>query len=202
MQPNDGLFKTGLLVCWMAIAGLAVTYPAGAQTPDPVPVPVPGDTGTEGKKLKPIVIRVLQDLAFGSYVAGNTIGGQISINPETGRKSALGAFTAGGDHSRGEYEITGEPNQRFVVTLPATGFNLAGQQNQGPQLHRFSVYIVSGAAHGNPRGAVDPGSGNRVTGTLGPDGKATLYLGGTLVTRPGNRGGFNSSFDFFVDYLP
>lgn len=193
MQPNDGLFKTGLLVCWMAIAGLAVTYPAGAQTTDPAP---------GASKLKPIVIRTLQDLAFGRYVAGNTIGGQISIDPETGRKTSLGAFSAGGDHSRGEYEITGEPNQRFVVTLPAPGFNLAGQQNQGPQLHRFSVYIVSGAAQGNPRGAVDPGNGNRVTGTLGPDGKATLYLGGTLVTAPGNRGEFNSSFDFFVDYLP
>ena len=50
MQPNDGLFKTGLLVCWMAIAGLAVTYPAGAQTTDPAPAP-------GASKLKPIVIR-------------------------------------------------------------------------------------------------------------------------------------------------
>ncbi len=47
MQRNCGLFKTGLLVCWMAIAGLAVTYPAGAQTTDPAP-----GTGTQQPAIK------------------------------------------------------------------------------------------------------------------------------------------------------
>lgn len=202
MQPNDGLLKTGLLVCWMAIAGLAVTYPAWAQTTNPAPAP--GDTGTKKPAIKKLQIRPVDDLRFGRFIADNLLGGQIIIDPVTGNKKMVGAFNAGGDHSRAEYQITGEPNKKFVVTLPAHGFNLDAKQT-GPQVERFSVYIVNSGSpvtNDNTQG-IHPGPRQTVIGQLGPDGRATLFVGGTLVARPklGSKT-FNRSTDIFVDYLP
>ena len=87
-------------------------------------------------------------------------------------------------HGRGEFEITGEPNTRFVITLPK---EVDVQNPTGKQitLSHFTVHPDK-------------------VGILGPEGKAVIQVGATLNLGPGREGRIEGrrAVDIFVDYLP
>jgi len=198
LQPNCGLFKTGLLVCWMAIAGLAVIPLAWAQTTDPVPVPgdtgTGFDTGTEGKKLKPIVIRTLQEMTFGRFSADSKLGGgQIIIDPVRGTKKGINVFGVDGKLGRSELEVTGEPNKRILITTPKKVI-IKTDDGSEMEISHFTV-------HGTPLPVIV--KDDQIIGTLGPDGRITLMLGATLTVGPKfKKGKVDAVMDIFIDYLP
>lgn len=136
----------------------------------------------DAKPGKSNVLRVeaVEDLGFGKVVAGTGSGGQVVLDPATGRKTVRGgAYDLGGYHSRAEFLIRGKANTRFAILLPDR-INLAGKQGQV-----VMTKLTSSPSH---------------FGRIGPDGAATVYVGATLdLHRNPPTGAFRGSFSILLD---
>lgn len=142
---------------------------------------ISGDARAQGKPIR--VQKVLQPLDY-ALVASTTTAGTITIDSATGTKTASGgAISLGGLHTRAYFQISGEKNTSFSITLPA------------------SITITA------PGGATTTITGFEstpaFTGTLDSSGKAYVYVGAVLQVGAGQTSGLYSSiFDITVDYLP
>ena len=150
---------------------LAVAGPAGAQE----------DKGDK----RPLAVEQLEELAFGRITSDPSASGAVLIDPVTGSKKLLGgAVDLGGEHSRAEFLITGEPDARFVITLPDE--------------RKIKSEGTGGAGTAT---VTDFESHPERTAALGRDGRATVYLGATLKFKPGQPAGkYQSPLDILVEY--
>ena len=178
--------KVFIHIFWLPLVGLLLVLGDGSawaqQESDPFLLP--GTSDTENSKLKPLRLRTLQALEFGRLSADALVGGSITINPATGRKSTFRAQNLGGTHGRAEFEITGEPNTRFLVTLPKK-VAVQTASNKQITLTHFTVHPDK-------------------IGILSPNGKAVIQVGATLNLGPGKEGSIKGhrAVDIYVDYLP
>ncbi len=133
--------------------------------------------------LRPLSVEQLEELAFGRIAGDPSLPGEVVIEAETGRKSVRGAVVdLGGYHGRAEFEIRGEPNAQFIITLP-------------PE------HAMTSKDGGTTARVIDFTSSPSKTGALGPDGRATVFVGATLRLRPGQPGGgYRGPLDLFADY--
>jgi hypothetical protein len=131
---------------------------------------------------KSLNVETIQDLNFGRVVADSRHGGTVVIHADTGSKTVNRLYDAGGVHSRAEFEIKGKPNKHFVITLPAR-IVLPISSGKEPRVGRFTAFPST-------------------TGTLGADGKAIIFIGGTLKLGPTQQGGEGSGpVPIYVDYV-
>ncbi len=132
------------------------------------------------------VSRVLQALNFGRIVADSLSGGTVVIDASTGNKTVIGSITEIiGGHSRGVFEVTGDPSSDFTITLP-TELIISGKVGGGVQTIRLTNFTSSPSA----------------TGITGPDGRAIVFIGATASLIPGQPGSiYNNAVNVFVDYL-
>ena len=174
------------IISWLPLVGLLLVLgdgPVWAQQ-EPDPFLLPGTTDTGNSKLKPLRLRTLQTLEFGRLSTDALLGGSVTIHPATGKKSTFRAQNLGGLHGRAEFEISGEPNTRFVVTLPKKVV-IQNPTGKPITLTHFTVHPDK-------------------IGILGPDGKTFIQVGATLNLGPGREGSIEGrrTVDIFVDYLP
>lgn len=135
------------------------------------------------KPLKKLHVRFIEDLEFGEVSADSRLNGKVIIDPATGAKHVYGTLDLGGRYSRGELDIWGEPGERFMVTLPDQ-VQLSSKGGATLMLSDFTVFPDR-------------------TGVLGPDGKATIYLGATLAVKANNPSvKAKGTINIFVDYVP
>lgn len=125
-------------------------------------------------------IEAVEDLGFGKVVAGTGHGGEVVLDPATGRKTARGgAYDLGGYSSRAEFIIRGKPNARFAILLPDR-VTLSGK---GGKLVLRN--LTSSPSH---------------FGRIGPGGAATVYVGATLeLRRNPPTGAFHGAFSILLD---
>lgn len=151
--------------------------------------PFGGISSDKASALGPIsVSRVLEPLNFGRVVGDSLIGGTVIINASNGIKTVSGGLTEIiGGHSRGEFEVTGDPSQGFSITLPTEVITAGKAGTGGVQTLRLTDFTSS------PSG----------TGVTGPDGKAVVFIGATATLIPGQPGAiYNHAASVIVDYLP
>ncbi|MCH8998814.1 MAG: DUF4402 domain-containing protein [Proteobacteria bacterium] len=124
-------------------------------------------------------VEAVEDLGFGKVVAGGG-GGQVVLDPATGRKTARGgAFDLGGYASRAEFIIRGTPNARFAILLPDR-VTLSGKGGK----------VVLRNLTSSPRHF----------GRIGPNGAARVYVGATLeLRRNPPTGTFRGAFSILLD---
>lgn len=105
-------------------------------------------------------IEVVEDLRFGRFVAASNRSGEISIHPATGNWTFRGGvYDLGGSRGRASFVVRGKPKSAFSISLPRKlELNGAGSR----------VSITGLSSH--PKKA----------GKLGPNGMATIHVGGTL----------------------
>ncbi len=137
------------------------------------------DDDDEEEDVTPLQLVRVEDLHFGRIVGG-WAPGTVAIDAATGQKTVQGgAINLGGFHSRAEFDLAGRPNAGFVVLLPGS-VDLVG----GPGTVALTDLVAS------PNG-----------GALGPDGKATVLVGGILQIGSNQPGGdYSGAFDILVDY--
>jgi len=149
----------------------------------PASAQVCGTPPCGGGGLKPLTITMLQDLDY-ALVGSTNVSGTVTIDSATGTKStAGGVLNFGGVHTRAYFEIHGEKNRNFTITLPA------------------SLTITS------PGGATTTITGFESTpafsGTISNNGKAWVYVGAVLQVGASQADGtYNSIFDITIDYVP
>lgn len=148
------------------------------------PGPAYADHG-EGKALRPLLVEHVEELAFGLIMGDPILPGQVVIDPVTGTKKVSGgAVDMGGDHSRAEFLVRGEPGHSIVITLPGE--------------HKISS--SSSGAKGTTL-ITDFASDPENVGKLGPDGQVIVYVGATFNLKPGQKGDkYQSPLDIIVDY--
>lgn len=74
----------------------------------------------QGAIAAPIQITKQLDLVFGRYATSETQGGTVTINPATNGKTVTGGVQDfGGPHQRAQFEITGDTDEAYSVTLPS-----------------------------------------------------------------------------------
>ncbi len=74
----------------------------------------------QGALAAPIQIVKQMDLVFGRYATSETQGGTVTINPATNGKTVTGGVQDfGGPHQRAQFEITGDTDEAYAVTLPS-----------------------------------------------------------------------------------
>lgn len=149
--------------------------------------PVAGVFLTPASAQTPIQIQNLQKLNFGQVVSESLLTGSVTIDPITGNKTMEGGVQSmGGTVTRAAFEITGDPNKAFLITLP-TEVQIRAKTATGTQLIRLSDFI----AWTSPAGI----------NSTGPDGKAQLYVGAQASLGAGQTGAtYNTTFEVFVDY--
>lgn len=169
-RPGGLLFATVCL--WVAFAGAALAQVCG------IPPCGGGGGGT-----KPLSVILLQDLDY-ALVGSTNASGTVTIDSATGTKTvAGGVLDFGGIHSRAYFEIHGEKNRSFTITLPA------------------SVTITS--AGGATTTITGFESTPAFTGTLAGNGKAFVYVGAVLQVGASQLDGiYNNLFDITVNYTP
>lgn len=137
----------------------------------------------------PIQIQNLQKLDFGQVISESLLAGSVTIDPITGNITVVGGVqNLGGSITRAAFEISGDPNTAFLITLPGTLQLRAkiGGVNQLIQLSNFTAWT-------SPSGI----------NSTGPDGKAQLFVGAQASLVAAQTGGtYNTNFTVFVDYAP
>jgi hypothetical protein len=150
------------------------------------------------KRLK---VRSLRKLRFGRVIPVRQ-GAKIIIEPATGNKTVLQGIDVNGRFGPAKFEVRGQPNRRFVVTLPE-GTRLKGVTRPGLRVSSYTAFFppTNTRSRGSSRGRKK--SKRDMVGHLGRDGKATLLVGGTLDVRGGRQmGRYRGRFPIYVDYLP
>lgn len=134
---------------------------------------------------RPLTIEQVEELDFGRIAGDVALPGEVVIDPVSGQKTLSGGVVdLGGSHSRATFEISGEAGAEFVITLPGER-EIKGQDTEAP-----GRVVLTDFASSPSR-----------SGVLGPDGRATVYVGATLKMKPGQPGGhYRGPLDIFVDY--
>ena len=130
---------------------------------------------------------------FGKVAADRVFGGIITLHPNSGRKAAAQGIDLGGLSGRAQFEVTGEPNKRFVITLPDKVIvkNSAGRD----------MVVTGFRVHGKPIDTVI--EDKRIIGTLANNGRSTLFIGATLKLHPQTGAGKGRrQVEIFLEYLP
>ncbi len=130
---------------------------------------------------QPLILEFVEDLRFGVIVKDRARFGEVVIDATTGRKWLRGgAYDFGGHHARAELRLIGEPDAPYVVLVPDS--IPLGEHWRGAEL---SDLVVS------------PGR----FGRLGPDGRATIFIGATLKVLPTMApGDYTVTFHMTADY--
>lgn len=127
-----------------------------------------------------IAIFTEQGLSFGQVIA-TAAAGSVLVTPEGMRSGSGGAFLGSGlDASPSLFNVTGEPNQVYTISLPSSVIVSNGAQSM----------TVSGF-ESNPSGS----------GNLGSTGSETLAVGATLEVGSSQSGGtYSGTFMVTVAY--
>ncbi len=116
------------------------------------------------RKHNPIKIEAIRGLHFGDMVPSQFGTGTVSINVANGRKTVGGGvIDLGGRHSRAQYRIKGKPKARFIIE----------------PMERTTLYMA-----GAELPVVDIVTIPEREGRFGPDGRAIVVVGGTLLVDP------------------
>jgi len=130
-----------------------------------------------------IAISNTQALAFGKFVAGS--GGSVTVNVSGGRSASGGVLLiASGGGTVAQFNITGNPNATYAVTLPDNDV--------------VTITIAGGGSSMAVNGFV---SSPAATGTLNGGGAQTLKVGATLTVGAGQAvGNYSGTFNVIVVY--
>ncbi|UCH73103.1 MAG: DUF4402 domain-containing protein [Rhodospirillales bacterium] len=130
---------------------------------------------------KPLTITWAQDLEFGTLAGDGTFSGTATINPVSGAKTvAGGVYDFGGINNPAVFDIRGEKNTTFSITLPG------------------SVILSSGGSTMTLNNFTSSPSG---FGVLANNGQATLSVGATLQVGAGQpAGAYTGVFTVTVNY--
>lgn len=123
-----------------------------------------------------------EPLSFGKFAAGS--GGSVLITASGARSTTGGvALLSSGPGAPARFELTGDPNTAYSVTLPANGaVSLTSSGGQSMSLSDFSV---------------SPGA----TGQFSALGRGSLTVGARLNVNPQQpSGNYSGDFVLYVDY--
>ena len=116
----------------------------------------------QGAMAGDIKIKRKTDLLFGRYATSADQGGTVTINPVNGGKTTTGSvYDFGAPHQRGQFEVSGNINTEYSITLPS---QITIDAQSGP------ATMIVDSFTSNPSG----------TGNTGPGGKVQVYVGATL----------------------
>jgi len=165
----------------LGVVAVALTALIAAAA-SPGPASAADDTA---RTLRPLNVEQVEELAFGRIMGDPILPGQVVIDAVTGNKKVSGgALDMGGEHSRAEFLIRGEPGHSFIITLP-------------------DEHKISGTGSGATSTTLvtDFTSYPENVGVLGPDGRGTVYVGATFNLKPGLKGDkYQRPLDIFVQY--
>lgn len=148
------------------------------------------------RPLKKLEVNKRHELKFGAIVSNRTGETRVVIDPVTGNKTVFAGVDLGGSSGPAVFEVEGQPNRRFVVTLPRQ-IVMTGKAGKGHQVTELIAYLPSN------RGPKSRNGDGSAFGYLGNDGKAKLFVGGTMLFGPRQPvGKFKAPFDVIVDYVP
>jgi len=134
----------------------------------------------------------MHTLEFGTLIAGQNV--QAIIDPTTGNRTVHGGIGLNSHFAPAEFQITGEPEERIIITLPNEIFITAdGNRLRVTELTGFfPTYYHTHSNH----------SHNSLIARLGSDGKLKFLVGGTLYLDSENKtGSFAGPIHLFVDYI-
>ncbi len=139
-----------------------------------------------GKERKPrsrqLTIREIEPLAFGLFVQERNMNGRVLVDPRSKNRTAVNGKSLPSISGPAKFEVNGEPNQLFTISLPA---EVPMRTKQGHHLRMVNL-----------------NSHPSQTGRLGPDGRASFHVGGTLLLDvPSIRGPVRGGYDVFVEYV-
>lgn len=168
----------------VCLAALAATFLAA--TPAMAATSATASAQARGIVLQSLSLSWVKDLDFGT-VAGDPVGGDVVIDPDTGVRSVTGAIVPmPGAYSRAQFDGFGEKNVPVTLSLsqPAGGV------------------ICNGPSCANQIGAVlaldQAGSTSRSTGSTGA---FTVNVGGTFTLAGGQAAGlYTAQFDLTAVY--
>ncbi len=169
---QTSLSKTFLALPLLALAGAALVL-----------APATGHAASVGATAsvtiqKAVGITKAEDLAFGT-VSTSTATGTAVINAGTGATSSTGGVDSISGATRGEFDITGEPNVAVSVSFQDTTINLTGPGSP------MSVALT--LSNASP--------------TLDGSGDAKVYVGGTLTIGASQvSGAYSGSFTVIANY--
>jgi hypothetical protein len=129
----------------------------------------------------PLGISSLASLAFGKFASGT--GGTVTINP-AGSRSRSGdvALLSGSSGSAGRFQISGDSDAAYIITLPSNG----------------EVYLTSGASS---VAVVNFTSSPSSAGVLNGLGTQIVTIGATLVLDSSKAtGSYSGTYAISVDY--
>lgn len=139
--------------------------------------------------LQDLTITEEEPLNFGRFTSSGA-GGSVTLNPETGAVTTSGGATAlaNYDAQRAEYTISGTPNEVVNIILPDVETN--------------NLDLTANPSNGNGSATVTVfTSFPDESLTLDNNGKATLYVGGTVdITKGTTLIDFLHDFDVTVEY--
>jgi len=166
--------KTMQLAAAAAIGVVAISSAAQAQSSDTA-------TGTATANIvSAIQITAGQDLQFGDIVADT--GGTVTVDPTTGNGAVTGAVVLLGNEQQGTFDVTGEANRAYDITLPAGSINLTG-----PAAATITVDTFTS----------DPAT----SGTLSAGGTQTVNVGARATIASGQTvGAYTGTYDVTVTY--
>jgi len=132
-----------------------------------------------------ITISNTQALAFGKFVAGS--GGSVTVNASGARSASGGVLLlASGGGAVAQFNITGDPNAAYAVTLPADD---------------VVTITIAGGGGGSSMAVNSFVSSPAATGTLNGGGAQTLKVGATLTVGAGQAvGNYSGTFNVIVVY--
>jgi spore coat protein U-like protein len=134
------------------------------------------ESSSDATVIVPIAIAQAEDLDFGKFAPG--VGGTVTVATD-GARSASGTIlsTIGSSPTAAKFDVTGDSDATYLITLPAT-VNLADTEtSEGGE--DMAVTLFSGLD--STSGSV--GAGQVETGTLSSDatGAQSIFMGGELA---------------------
>lgn len=145
-----------------------------------------------------LLVRTLRNLQFGDVIPIRQ-GLVVVIEPATGNKTVLEGIDGGGRYGPAKFEVKGQPNKQFVVTLPDQIVMLGTGIRS--ELSSFTAYLPPDQGT-SPNSSGPKTSMRDVVGSLDQYGKAIILVGGKFVSRGRQAGIGMCVFSVFVDYLP
>jgi hypothetical protein len=185
----------------LRLAALAATVafasPALAQeiepapTPTPAPAPVATDTATataKGLVLQPLTLTKVDDLDFGTVLA-STVAGSVTIDADTGGRTADGGVTlvASNPGGRGLFTGAGTEGQEVLLTLTPPAQNLLISSTDSDDTILISEMVFD--------------EEDSTTRTIGDGGTFNVGVGATFEIAASQPNGFyRADFDVTADY--
>ncbi len=129
----------------------------------------------------PIQISKQFDLEFGRMAPSTTQAGTVTINPNTGQRTATGGVVLlGGGLTRAKFPVTGDPDTAFSITLPSQITITSGGDS-----------MTVNAFTSNPSGS----------GVLSGTGSANIWVAATLnLSANQPAGSYAGQYTVTVDY--